>query len=239
MRGARGDLKEALHEAAGNVAAANNQTLTYNSSDWLKFASGSYGTGINLSYNSSGNRTAYGATSYTISGTSNRMTAIGASSLTFTSSGNITAIGTNPTFTYNKANQMATAVVSGTTSTYGYDAFGQRLKAQVGTGQVRVTSYGLGNELLTESNSGTKTDYVWLDGFPVAAVQPAASTINYIHTDRLGTPQKATNSSKTIVWTGAYDPNGAVTPTTSITMNLRFPGQFVDGSGLYHNGFRN
>lgn len=222
-----------------NVASANNQTLTYDSSNWLKFASGSYGTGINLTYDSTGNRKTYGATSYTISGTANRMTAVGASSLTFTSSGNITAIGTNPSFTFNKANQMATAVVSGVTSTYGYDAFGQRLRAQVGTGQVRITSYGLGNELLTESNAGTKTDYVWLDGIPVAAVQPAASTISYIHTDRLGTPQKATDASKAVVWTGAYDPNGAVTPTTSITMNLRMPGQFADGAGLYHNGFRN
>ena len=48
------------------------------------------------------------------------MSAIGASSITYSSTGNITGIGTTPTFTWNKANQMATGVLSGTTSTYLY-----------------------------------------------------------------------------------------------------------------------
>lgn len=221
-----------------NVAAANNQTLKYNSAGWLNYASGSYGTNITLTYNSSGNRTAFGATSYTISSTSNRMTVANGSALTYNSSGNITAIGATPTFTYNKANQMATAVVSGTTSTYGYDAFGQRLSAKVGTTPVRVLTYANSN-ILTETSSGTKYDYVYLeDGFPIAVVAPATSTVSYIHTNYLGTPQKATNASKTTVWTGNYDPNGAVTPTTSINMNLRFPGQIADTTGFNHNGFR-
>ncbi|MCE6978581.1 RHS repeat protein [Pseudomonas frederiksbergensis] len=221
-----------------NVAAANNQTLKYNSAGWLNYASGSYGTNIALTYDSSGNRTAFGATAYTISSTSNRMTVANGSALTYTSSGNITAIGASPTFTYNKANQMATAVVSGTTSTYGYDAFGQRLSAKVGTTPVRVLTYANSN-ILTETSSGTKYDYVYLeDGFPIAVVAPATSTVSYIHTNYLGTPQKATNASKTTVWTGNYDPNGLVTPTTSINMNLRFPGQIADVSGFNHNGFR-
>ena len=221
-----------------NVAAANNQTLTYNSANWLKFASGSYGSS-SLTFDSSGNRLTYAGVTYTYSAASNRMATSGGSSVTYNSAGNITAIGASPTFTYNKANQMATAVVSGTTSTYTYDAFGQRLKAVTGSNPTQIFTFGPGNTMLTESNANVETDYAYLDGMAIAAIQPAAATISYVHTDRLGTPQKATNASKTVVWTGAYTPFGGVTPTTSITMNLRFPGQHQDTTGFNLNGFRN
>src|SRR5271170_3063549 len=136
------------------------------------------------------------------------MSAAGGSSITYSSTGNITAIGTTPTFTWNKANQMATGVLSGTTSTYAYDAFGQRLKVTVGAGVPSVMEYDPANNILTETNSHVETDYAWLDGFPIAAIQPAASTVSAIHTDHLGTPQKATNASKTVVFNVNYDPNG-------------------------------
>jgi len=222
-----------------NVTAANNQTLTYDSSNWLKFASGAYGSS-SLTYDSSGNRLTYAGVTYTYSSASNRMATSGASSLSYNSAGNITAIGASPTFTYNKANQMGTAVVSGTTSTYGYDAFGQRLKVTVGATPLRVTNYGVSGEMLTETNTGVETDYAYLDGFPLAVIQPGAATISYIHTDRLGTPLKATNAAKTVVYNAsALNPFGAGTPTSSITQNVRFRGWHADASGFMHNGFRN
>ncbi len=73
---------------------------------------------------------------------------------------------------------------------------------------------------------------------PLAVIQPAASTLSMIHTDRLGTPQRATNASKTIVFSADYDPNGKTTPTTTINQNLRLPWMFADGTGLYHNSAR-
>jgi RHS repeat-associated protein len=114
-----------------------------------------------------------------------------------------------------------------------------RLKATVGAGTPSVFNYDQSGNLLTETNSGTETDYVYLDGTPIYAITPSTSALSAIHPDHLGTPQKATNSSKAVVWTGNYDPNGKVTPTTSITMNLRMPGQYADATGFYHNGFRN
>jgi RHS repeat-associated protein len=134
---------------------------------------------------------------------------------------------------------MATGVLSGTTSTYLYDAFGQRLKVTVGAGTPSVMEYGPANEILTETNSHVETDYAWLDGFPIAAIQPVAATVSAIHTDHLGTPQKATNASKTIVFNVNYDPNGkASIVTNTITQNNRFPGQYADVTGFNHNGFR-
>jgi RHS repeat-associated protein len=50
--------------------------------------------------------------------------------------------------------------------------------------------------------------------------------------------QRATDSTKTINWTGNYEPFGAVTPTTTITMNQRFLNNYADNTGYYHNGFR-
>ena len=74
---------------------------------------------------------------------------------------------------------------------------------------------------------------------PVVAIQPAAATISYIHTvHRLGTPQKATNASKSVVWLGNYQPFGAVSPAASITMNFRLPGMQADITGFYNNGLR-
>jgi len=220
-----------------NVTSANNQAFVYDVVNRFTSGTGVYGTKT-ATFDSAGNMLTYAGTTFTYSSASNRMSASGANSVSYNSAGNITAIGTTPTFTYNKANQMATAVVSGTTSTYTYDAFGQRLKTVTGANPANIQSYGLDGSVLTESNSNVETDYAYLDGIPLAAIQPAAATISAIHTDRLATPQKATNSSKTVVWTGNYQPFGLVSPTASITMNLRFRGQYADVTGFSHNGFR-
>jgi RHS repeat-associated protein len=73
---------------------------------------------------------------------------------------------------------------------------------------------------------------------PLSVIQPGAATISALHTDNIDTIQRATNSSKTIVWTGNYEPFGAVTPTTTITQNQRFLNNYADNTGYYHNGFR-
>jgi RHS repeat-associated protein len=61
-----------------------------------------------------------------------------------------------------------------------------------------------------------------------------------IHNDHLGTPQKMTDSTGTVVWSADYKPFGEATVTIStITNNLRFPGQYFDAeTGLNYNYFR-
>jgi RHS repeat-associated protein len=58
-----------------------------------------------------------------------------------------------------------------------------------------------------------------------------------IHNDHLGTPQKMTDASGTVVWAADYKPFGEATVTVStITNNLRFPGQYYDAeTGLNYN----
>jgi RHS repeat-associated protein len=61
-----------------------------------------------------------------------------------------------------------------------------------------------------------------------------------IHNDHLATPQKMTDSSGTVVWSADYKPFGESTVTIStITNNLRFPGQYFDAeAGMHYNYFR-
>ena len=62
----------------------------------------------------------------------------------------------------------------------------------------------------------------------------------YYHNDHLGTPQKMTDSSGTVVWAADYKPFGEATITVStITNNLRYPGQYFDQeTGLHYNYYR-
>jgi RHS repeat-associated protein len=223
-----------------HVTPADNQTFHYDLLSRISFASGPYGSVASITYDSSSNRKAYGATTYTIPGLSNRMSKAGTSSITYISTGNMSAIGSG-VLTYNKANQMATAKPVSTLNSYFYDAFGQRLEIKTAGTPFAVDIYDLNGNLLTETSHAAtpvETDYAYLDGMPLSAIQPAAATISALHTDNIGTVQRATNSAKTVVWTGNYSPDGAVTPTASITMNLRRLGQYADSTGYNHNGFR-
>ena len=66
------------------------------------------------------------------------------------------------------------------------------------------------------------------------------SQCGLIHNDHLATPQKMTNSSGVVVWSADYKPFGEATVTVStITNNLRFPGQYFDQeTNLHYNYFR-
>jgi RHS repeat-associated protein len=220
-----------------NVTSANNQTLTYDQIDQLKSATGVYGTISSITYDSNSNRKTYGATTYTTPGLNDRMSVAGGSNITYISTGNVSAVGTN-SMTYNQANQLKTAAVSGTTSTYTYDFLGVRNKIKTGTTPFQITQYDQWGELLTETSAAAtpvETDYAYFDGMPVAAIQPGAATISALHTDNLGTVLRGTDSTKTVVYTANYNPNGGVTPTTTITMTLRYPGQHADSTGYYYN----
>jgi RHS repeat-associated protein len=63
------------------------------------------------------------------------------------------------------------------------------------------------------------------------------SQCGMIHNDHLATPQKMTDGSGAVVWSADYKPFGEATVTIStITNNLRFPGQYFDfETGLLYN----
>lgn len=128
---------------------------------------------------------------------------------------------------------------------YQYDAFGHRLVKLGGAQAASLYQYDLAGHLLEEDDAqaAARVDYVYLNDQPLATFVPGSSQLSFLHTDRLGTPQVASNSSKTIVWRGDFDPFGTLNPATSqtatLTQSLRFPGQeFEPETGWHQNGFR-
>jgi RHS repeat-associated protein len=63
------------------------------------------------------------------------------------------------------------------------------------------------------------------------------SQCGMIHNDHLSTPQKMTDATGAVVWAADYKPFGEATLTVStITNNLRFPGQYYDAeTALLYN----
>jgi RHS repeat-associated protein len=121
-----------------------------------------------------------------------------------------------------------------------YDARGQRFSKTSG-GSTTYFNYGQDATLLEESSNHVATDYVYLNGTPIATIAPNASKVYYLHTDRLGTPQRATDAGQNIVWRITYQPFGDTRLSTigSIAQNLRLPGQYADAeTGWNQNGFR-
>jgi RHS repeat-associated protein len=83
-------------------------------------------------------------------------------------------------------------------------------------------------------------DYIYLNDQPIATIQPSIAKVYFLHDDRLGTPQLATDASQTVQWAANYQPFGYTSAGIGkIVQNLRLPGQELDlETGLYQNGFR-
>jgi RHS repeat-associated protein len=63
----------------------------------------------------------------------------------------------------------------------------------------------------------------------------------FYHNDHLGTPQKMTAVNGAVVWGAQYEAFGkaSVDGSSTVTNNLRFPGQYFDDeTGLHYNWFR-
>ena len=249
------DAANNVLSAANGVTAANSQSFVYDLLDRLTSATGNYGT-FGYSYDAVGNRLnqtlGSATTAYTYAPQSNRLTGIKTGPITqtigTTESGDISSSSPAPLgfvtgFAYNQANRLAsTSFLTVPTARYTYDAFGHRIvKVGLVTGTT-LYQYDLAGHLLEESDGqgDTRVDYVYLDGRPVATIQPSNNKMYFLHDDRLGTPQVATDSSQTPRWTASYQPFGETsTGVGLIVQNLRLPGQELDlETGLYHNGFR-
>ena len=239
------------------VSSANNQTFGYDVLDRLTSAGGVYGNFV-YSYDSAGNRltqVAAGiASTYTYTPQSNRLTQIqtgGASqALTYTPSGSIKTITFVPSsqpvigLGYNVAGRLSLVTTGGQpTLAYAYDAFGHRL-VKTGVGNATTLyQYDQDGRLLESATGAAITDYLYLGDQPIATLTPGANALAFIHSDRLGTPQRVTNAAQTVVWRANYEPFGAVhassSQTTAATQDLRFPGQeFEFETGWHQNWFR-
>jgi uncharacterized protein RhaS with RHS repeats len=103
-------------------------------------------------------------------------------------------------------------------------------------GDEKIYQYGQDAMLLEETNASgvAQADYIYLNGRPVTVLN--GSTLYYLHTDHLGTPQLATDSNQAVQWQASYEPSGQASVSGTVTQNLRFPGQYFDvETGWNHN----
>ncbi|WP_161808063.1 RHS repeat-associated core domain-containing protein [Mesorhizobium sp. 1M-11] len=195
--------------------------------------------------------------SYTIQPGSNRLSGIvtdGTPSRSFQSdlAGNINADTTaspsaNKAYAYNAAGQLAGATISSAAAgSYVYDYQSRLVSRTNHTVPVTVHMvHDLDGNVIAEydATSGTLlTEYVWVDGRPLAMVANAgtAPSLYYVLTDHIERPVMMVDESRTVVWQASYLPFGEVRSISgSATLDLRFPGQwFQMETGLSYNWHR-
>ncbi|MBS0329112.1 MAG: RHS repeat protein, partial [Proteobacteria bacterium] len=234
-------LKYYIYDAAGDVAALNdinNSVLTYAYDatgrlvSALDSASNGFGS-LAWAYDLNGNRQSEtrnaGTMPYAYS-PPNWLYQKGSETRPRTVNGNTLSTGT-ASFTYDGFNRLATSQTAAETTTYTYNALGQRIKKINQNGLATSFHYGPDGELLYEHDqAGNTKAYVWLDGRPLARIDNNQQ-VYYYHVDHLGTVQAMTDATTgAVVWKGYYEPFGSATvrPVSTIENNLRLPGQYYD-----------
>jgi RHS repeat-associated protein len=248
------DAANNVSSISDGVTAGNSQRFGYDALDRVTSATGGYG-GFGYTYDAAGNRLSESVggspTAYAYTAHSNQLAGLTASGVTQTigydKTGKVNSF--NPASdaitgaVYNQAGQLA-AVMAGANATaqYTYDAAGQRLFKVGAVSGTTLYQYDRSGHLLeeTDGQGNAQVDYIYLDNLPVATLSPTTGQVYFLHNDRLGTPQLATDSGQNVVWTANYGPFGEMNAIPSlIVQNLRLPGQEFDvDTGLYHNGFR-
>jgi RHS repeat-associated protein len=240
------NLSYPTYDANGNIMTVNNvvdptknKSFTYDALDRLSTAtsSGIWGS-LGWTYDGVGNRQTEGSTVYTYTVGTNKLTGAGGLNFGYDNNGNTTSQAAR-SYIYNQNQRLIQVNDGGTTAYYTYNGNGQRVKKNV-SGAITVFHYSLSGQLIAESNSSGNitVEYVYLNGQPLAKTEGANTY--YYHNDHLATPQKMTDASGVVVWSADYKPFGEATVTIStITNNLRFPGQYFDSeTGLNYNYFR-
>jgi len=131
-------------------------------------------------------------------------------SLTFDAQGNLATKG-GQTFTFGKNNRLYSAPANG--ESYRYDAQGHRVLQNASAGNI-LSQYSQDGQLLQITNvrSGFTSAYISLGGSLVAVQKKALSggaiTVEYQHTDALGTPVAVTDQNRNVIERSEYEPYG-------------------------------
>ncbi|TXT25395.1 MAG: hypothetical protein FD131_4596 [Rhodocyclaceae bacterium] len=220
------------YDANGNITSLAGSTFTY---DWLDRIVGS-NSALNFMWDANGNREGDGSGFYAYAPNSNRMTSSPAGAVDLDAAGNTLSLN-GLTFEYNQAGRMVVARSSGNLmGQYAYSFDNHRAQKTV-QGVTTLFHYGANDNLLAETNTAGTTlkEYVWDDeGRPLAQI--VNGVISYLHPDHLGSPRFATDNAKNIVWQWQDLPFGIAATTGSVTVALRYPGQYHEAeTGLFQN----
>ena len=268
---AAGVTRTLAFDVAGRIVGYSHTTPTnwdqvfaYDGLDRLVSASLTGGINYGYAYDLTGNRTqtTINGTAYadTVAATSNWYTNVataagGATAQGYDAAGHLTS-DANGTYAYSGRGRLQSALRSGNTFSYLYNAFEQRVykagPSSVITTGVASYVYDEAGHLVGEYDATGKAVYetVYLGAMPVAALtQPAIgqTTVSYVYADHLNTARVIVRPvDQAIVWSwGGNEPFGQTQANSNpnslgaFTYNPRFPGQVVDSeSGWFYNWHR-
>jgi RHS repeat-associated protein len=260
-----------------NVTAANSATFAAGNAGRLQNADGPWGSKT-FYYDGVGNRSTEISTvggvsttdNYGYPANNNRLVQItrGAATvaaMTYDAGGNLLTdnrVSGNKTYTYNKRNRLATAVVGALSYAYTYNGREQLSVRQKTTAPVATTHFVhdiFGNVLAETSGvaAGTTREYIWLPETEIAPTREAMSQVDRplavvngvgtagiavwnVSVDHLNRPVLMTNATKVAMWTAVWQPwGGAHSITGTATLDTRFPGQWYQSeTGLHYNWHR-
>ncbi len=210
-------------------------------------------------YNKTGDRTlkqfaGQAAQVYTYLNGTHQLGTVDGVNRSYDDNGNTTDRGDGVTLAYNDQNRLYGADVPGNWTEYAYSGRGERVhKVQDNNGTQVVDRYiynetgqmlhSVKHEPIGGTSADTPVDYLFVDAIPVAQIR--AKTLSYIEADHLGTPRvSATPATNDQEWAwdllgDAFGANEAITSLTRETVDLRYPGQWLDSeTGIHYNYFR-
>lgn len=219
-------------------------------------------------YDQNGNRLArhadrsgYDDQSITLVGASNLQSSVNSTPVVYDAAGNVLENGSGLRAFYDSANRLSSLNQGGTSTTHLYNGAGALAKlvrrSNCGCSCQHTHEYfafapdGRALTHYSENRVRFSTDYVWLDGIPIAAIeerfgsdgthQAGSTVITYLHADHLGSPVLGTDRTGVVVWENTPDAFGrAIISTAGPDIRLRFPGQFDLGvGGIHYNYYRN
>lgn len=253
--------RDNLAGVTDNLDPLQSQNFTYTSREKLAGADGAWGE-FDYGYDGVGNRTSLtsliSGTStldlYSYPPTSNRLQSIASGSssmrtLTYDAAGNVTYDNRNGQgygYTYDAANRMSSFAINGVVQAeYEYNYLGQQVVRRLTqAGQTIHSVHDAAGqrvaEYLFDAAAGTSSlirEYIWTNGTLVGVFENGQ--MYYVHTDQIGRPVFATDSTGAVIWDASYLPFGGVEASSGPNLDLRFPGQwFQSESGLHQNWMR-
>ncbi len=194
------------------------------------------------------------AYTYTYPTSSNQLQSVsGLSYNNYDASGNLLSDGWRQ-HTYDARGRLTQTVGQGIgTYSYQYNGNGQRVfKLNNGAGKIWIYD-DAGNPVGEYAYPGGAPvqELIWLGATPVAVAASLSQGqkqysygLGYIWPDHLGTPRAIINSGGTQIWQWDSAPFGDTAANSNpsglgtFTFNHRFPGQYLDESGVHQNGAR-
>jgi len=210
------------------ATAAGTETYTHDDNQRLTGVTYPDGSSASYTYDAAGNRlsetTPQGTTAYTYNA-AGQLTSAGGTGYSYDADGNVVAAGSS-TYAYDWNNELTSATVGGTASSFAYDATGLRVGASGGT--TGSYMWDRGGDVPQLVSDGT-TSYLRSDTGELLS-QQSATTTTYPLTDALGSVRATTNASGAVVGTSDYAAFGAPRAQSGAQGSVGFAGQLTDSA---------